>query len=451
MEVHQKDGTTVSIPVDRIDNVTFGERQLETLNNQYDIKGNIQAIDSVAVTKSVTDYVFSLYTKEDATQAEPVPAMKLTIPVEELGNTIDLAMADPEKVSVQVGEEKLNLTGSLKVSFDKFKINAIITLEADDAYLYPVRAAYRGAYTLDYDADNTFSVTPTEGTPATYTIPTVLRMKPAAAGQSVGIAFGDVETTNAEGMLQANHAVWFTLAASKFNSTIDLAADKESYTMKFIDYATGTVYENIASGSLTTEQIEAEKVYFKLEATLEDGTAFAAEFYGAATDVESLEAMIPNPVLSNKFLYYNSDGVVETEKEIATVEYEKVTSTSGDSYHKLYFVPENGSSMDTWNTPQLQFGDALVNAGNIDLAVLEKNVGFQLRYRAIQLYSNDDGYHGYSPIPDNGVLNIAYDEATGVYTIYLEVVNSNITPAFGTAGGDNTKVVISYKGTVVNK
>lgn len=448
MEVHQKDGTTVSIPIDRIDNVTFGERELEKLDNQYDIKGDIQAIGSVVATKGESNYVFSLYTEEGITQADATPAMKLTIPAEELGNAIDLATADPETVSVQIGEEKASLTGTLTVSFDKFKLNAIIALEANDAYLYPVRAAYRGGYTLNYASSNTFSVTPVEGTPASYTIPAVLRVKPAAAGQSVGIAFSDVEATNAEGMLQGSHAVWFTLAASKFNSSIDLAADKESYTMKFIDYATGTVYENIASGSLTTEQITDEKVYFKLEATLEDGTAFAADFYGTATDVESLDAMIPNPVLPNVFCYYNADGEQASEEEIVTVKYEKTT----DGFHKLYFLQENGSTMDNYNTPQLQFSDALVNVGNIDLANLQANVGFSIKFKTIQLSSPDDKYGGYSPVPDNGTLNIAYDEATGTYTVYLEATNSYNMPAMeGYHGGDNTKVVISYKGTTEPK
>jgi len=283
----------------------------------------------------------------------------------------------------------------------------------------------------------------------------VFRIKPAATGDATAFAFGNVAATTPDGLLSGNNAVWFSVSAAKVNTVIDLATDAGSYTFKYIDYATGTVYEEVTSGTITTAQTDGDKVYFTIDATLADGTIISGEYYGTVTDVESLDVLIPEVQYGNVILFYDSDGNETVNQEITEVKY----STSKDytysvSVTTLYFAPEGSNISDPQACPQLSFTEQLVNAGKLNLVDLEDGSLFKINYKSMQLTSHDDKkYYGYSTYPDNGTVEISRDDE-GNYKVLLEVVNSYTTSNYNgetTTGGNNSKLILSYKGAVTAK
>ena len=81
--------------------------------------------------------------------------------------------------------------------------------------------------------------------------------------------------------------------------------------------------------------------------------------------------------------------------------------------------------------------DGIAISIQIDI-VLVANAGI------IQLQSYAAG-HGYGNMPNNGTLTVSKDE-NGVYEILLDVTNK-YTNSYTTNGGDNTRIVVNYKGT----
>lgn len=445
MTVIKKDGTKQTFRVAQVEKVAFEQREMPELTNQFAVNDDAVNISGVTERQDAEGTTYTVYIENDAAVVGYQSYVTIYVASDLIGKEIDLATADPSQVSVTATyPEYESLEGTLKVSYDKFKKNVTLALESLTDRGDDLRLAYTGAFDVTYTATNEFGFTPAEGSTTTYAIPSVLRVKAAEQGGSTSIAFGNVQAAVAEDLLTADNAVWFTLSASKlYNGSVDLATEKESYTFRFIDYATGTVYEDVTEGTITTASTSDGKVYFKLNATLADGTVVEGEYFGEMTDVESLDAMIPIPVLPNEFTYFNSDGVQTNHGDIVTVM--KKVSTSG-GYTTLYFMPEGASQNDTYSTPQLQFGENLVNVGKVNLAELKDGDLFAIKFSNINLTSPDEKYYGFANVPDNGTLSIAVDDE-GNYDIYLEVVN-RYNNSYTTGGGDNSKLILSYKGTV---
>ena len=95
---------------------------------------------------------------------------------------------------------------------------------------------------------------------------------------------------------------------------------------------------------------------------------------------------------------------------------------------------------------EVKVGSDLINAGEIDLANVGQEKVFDIKYNAggIQLQSYAAGY-GYGNMPNNGTLTVSKDE-NGVYEILLDVTNK-YTNNYTSNGGDNTRIVVNYKGT----
>lgn len=461
MTIHHTDGTTTSYKASSIEEITFDEEEEETLPelvNQYGYDMTVIDIKKVYMVEDaeVGGYLFALFSDENADLNEDEPVMFFALPSDSLGKTINLATADMSVLQLTTeGVERATLTGTFRVSFDKFQKNVTIVLNSEDADGHAIRANWSGAFTLAYDAENIYTVTPSGYEPAEYDMVTVFRVKPATTGAATAFAFGNVSATTPDGLKSGNNAVWFSISAAKVGTTIDLSSDTDSYTFKYIDYDTGTVYEEVTSGTITTAQTDGDMVYFTIEATLADGTVISGEYYGTVTDVESLDELIPEVEYGNVILYYDADGNELVNQEIAEVKYATGTdSMYGTEYTTLYFAPEGTTKyVDPQACPALQFTESLVNAGKLNLVDLEDGSLFKIYYKGMQLTSHDDKkYYGYSTYPDNGTLEITRD-ADGNYEIYLEVTNSYTTTGWGgeTTGGDNTKLILSYKGAVSAK
>lgn len=460
MTVHHTDGTTTSYNASDIEEITFDEEEIKTLpelKNQYGYDEQVTDIKTVLMLEDEgMGYSFALYSNENADPDEDEPVMTFVLPTDSLGKSIDLSTADMSLLQIKTeGMERNALTGTLKVSFDKFRKNVTIVLNSENAEGHAIRADWSGSFTLTYEAENVYVVTPDGYEPVEYDMSSVFRVKPTSTGDATAFAFGNVTATSPDGLKSGDNAIWFSVSAAKVGTTIDLATDAGSYTFKYIDYTTGTVYEEVTSGTITTAQTDEDKVYFIIEATLADGTVITGEYYGTVTDVESLDTLIPEVEYGNLILFYDSDGNETVNQEITEVKY----STAKDYTYEvtvttLYFSPEGANIADPQACPQLSFTEQLVNAGKLNLVGLEEGSLFKINYKSMQLTSHDDKkYYGYSTYPDNGTVEISRD-ADGNYEVSLEVINSYTTSNYNgetTTGGNQSKLILSYKGAVTAK
>lgn len=441
MTVHQKDGTTKVYKVNSIENVTFTDEALATLSNQWAYNDDVKDLSKVTMLDANGSYVFALYGSDSDTK----PVFELTIPQSLMGHEITLGADDAQDVKVAYNGETPKLTGTLQARFGKLKKNVTITLEAETADYSDLRCKWiNGAFTQIYTATNSIKTTNVNEV-NTYGVASALVLNPATVGAATTFAFGDVNATTADGLLAGKIGVAVSISASKlYNGTIDLATDADSYTLKYIDYATRVTYEKVKAGTITTAQDKEGKLYIKINATFDDNRTIELEYYGATTAVESLDGMTPAAV-SNSYKYYNADGDVAINRII------------GQSYYKeykgnttFYFIPKDGSKTDSYNRVELKVSSDLINAGEIQLASLAANTStsvFDLKlngsYMLLQSYAAG---HGYGNTPNNGTLTITKD-ASGNYTISLDVRNK-YSNNYTENGGDNTRLVLDFKGSV---
>ena len=275
----------------------------------------------------------------------------------------------------------------------------------------------------------------------TYDVASALVLNPATTGAATTFAFGDVEATTADGLLAGKIGVAVSISASKlYNGTINLAADADSYTLKYIDYATRVTYEKVKAGTITTAKDKDGKLYIKINATFDDNRTIELEYYGATTAVESLDGMTP-AVVSNSYKLYNPDGSILINQDIC-----KVLFKQKNNIYTFYLYGGKFSSKYGSEKVTLQVDESFINAGTINLAELKDGDNFQVKYSDVQLYSPDAKYSGFNNTPDNGTFSIKKD-AAGNYEISLDVVNT-YTNANTTNGGNKERLVFNYNGAV---
>lgn len=447
MTVVQKDGTKTVYKVDGVQNVTFTDVELAALKNQIAFNDDVAAVSKVAMLQTADANVFSLYAENAAAEAEAEPLLKITVPQSLMGTSVELGTDETERVQVEYKGEEVKLSGTMSAKFDKFKKNITISLESETAEYDDLRCKYSGSFVQEYASANSISVT-NVGETAEFGIASALVMKPTTVGGTTCFAFGDVEAADAEGMLAGKVGVKLGISASKlYNGTIDMADDAESYTFQYIDYATRIVYDKVKSGTVTTAQNSEGKVYVKISATLVDNRVVELEYYGAVTEVESLDAMTPAAVAEKAYKYYNADGEVSLGKDLGTSYLDEYKGS-----YTFYLIPE-GDTKYSSNKVELKVSEDLINAGEVQLSTLadkDCTSTFSLKFNAgsMQLQSYAAG-HGYGLMPDNGTLTITKDD-DGNYSIALDVYNNYTTLNYDGSmrtGGDNTRLVLNYQGT----
>lgn len=434
MTVIQKDGTKSEYKVNSVENVTFADVDLPTLANQWAFGENIKSIGKVTMLETADAYVFSIYGEE----ADVDPVLVITMPQSLMGKKAELGT---EGVKVAYNGEISALTGTVQARFDKTKQNVTITLESETADYSDLRCKWNGAFAQVYSATNTIKVTNVAQV-SDNSIASALVLNPTTTGAATTFAFGDATATTADGLLAGKVGVSVGISASKlYNGTIDMATETDSYTFKYIDYATRIVYDKVKAGTITTAKDAEGKIYIYIEATLDDNRTVELEYYGTTTEVESLDDMIPAAVAENEYKYYNSDGAVSMNKTLGTCYIDE--ASSGTTF---YFIPEGDSKFSS-NKVELKVGPALINAGDVAIADLAQDAVFSLKFNAggMQLQSYAVS-HGYGNTPNNGTLNIKKGD-DGVYEISLEIANK-YTTMWDSIGGDNTKLVLNFKGTL---
>lgn len=436
MTVHQKDGTTKVYKVNSIENVTFTDEDLATLNNQWAYNDDVKDLSKVTMLDANGSYVFALYGSDSDTE----PVFVLTIPQSLMGQKITLGSDDAQDVKVTYNGETPKLTGTLQARFDKFKKNVTITLEAETADYSDLRCKWaNSAFTQVYSATNSIKTTNVNDV-KTYNVASALVLNPATVGAATTFAFGDVKATTADGLLAGKIGVAVSISASKlYNGTIDLAADADSYTLKYIDYATRITYEKVKAGTITTAQDKDGKLYIKINATFDDNRTIELEYYGVTTAVESLDGMTP-AVVSNSYKLYNADGRILKNQDIC-----KVLLKQKNNIYTFYLYGGEFSSKYGSEKVTLQVDESFINAGTINLAKLKDGDNFQVKYSDIQLYSPDAKYGGSALTPDNGTFSIKKD-AAGNYEISLDVVNTYTSATL--SGGNKERLVFNYNGAV---
>lgn len=438
MTVHQKDGTTKVYKVNSIKNVTFTDETLATLSNQWAYNDDVKDLSKVTMLDANGSYEFALYGSDNDTK----PVFELTIPQSLMGKNIMLGSDDAQDVKVAYNGETPKLTGTLQAKFDKFKKNVTITLEAETADYSDLRCKWtNSAFTQIYTATNSIKTTNVNDV-KTYDIASALVLNPATVGAATTFAFGDVEATTADGLLAGKIGVAVSISASKlYNGTIDLAADADSYTLKYIDYATRVTYEKVKAGTITTAKDKDGKLYIKINATFDDNRTIELEYYGATTAVESLEGMTP-AVVSNSYKLYNPDRSILINQDIC-----KVLFKQKNNIYTFYLYGGEFSSKYSGEKVTLQVDESFINAGTINLAELKDGDNFQVKYSDVQLYSPDAKYGGFNNTPDNGTLSIKKD-AAGNYEISLDVVNTYTNKNTPNGAGNKERLVFNYSGEV---
>lgn len=436
MTVHQKDGTTKVYKVNSIENVTFTDEALATLSNQWAYNDDVKDLSKVTMLNANGSYEFALYGSDSNIK----PVFELTIPQSLMGKNIILGSDDAQDVKVAYNGETPKLTGTLQARFDKSKKNVTITLEAETADYSDLRCKWsNSAFTQIYSATNSIKTTNVNDV-KTYDIASALVLNPATTGAATTFAFGDVEATTADGLLAGKIGVAVSISASKlYNGTIDLAADADSYTLKYIDYATRVTYEKVKAGTITTAKDKDGKLYIKINATFDDNRTIELEYYGATTSVESLDGMTP-AVVSNSYKLYNPDGSILINKDICKVLFKQKSNIYTFYLYGGEFSSKYGEKV------TLQVDEKFINAGTINLAKLKDGDNFKVKYSDVELCSPDAKYMGYSNTPDNGTFSIKKD-AAGNYEISLDVVNT-YTNANTTNGGNKERLVFNYNGAV---
>lgn len=437
MTVHKKDGTTKVYKVNSIENVTFTDEALATLSNQWAYNDDVKDLSKVTMLDANGSYVFALYGSDSDTK----PVFELTIPQSLMGQKITLGSDDAQDVKVAYNGETPKLTGTLQARFGKFKKNVTISLEAETADYSDLRCQWNSAFTQIYSATNSIKTTNVNDV-KTYDVASALVLNPATVGAATTFAFGDVEATTADGLLAGKIGVAVSISASKlYNGTIDLAADADSYTLKYIDYATRVTYEKVKAGTITTAKDKDGKLYIKINATFDDNRTIELEYYGATTAVESLEGMTP-AVVSNSYKLYNPDGSPLINKDIC-----KVLFKQKNNIYTFYLYGGEFSSKYSGEKVTLQVNESFINAGTINLAELKDGDNFQVKYSDIQLYSPDAKYGGFNNTPDNGTFSIKKD-AAGNYEISLDVVNTYTNKNTPNGAGNKERFVFNYSGEV---
>lgn len=437
MTVVQKDGTTKEYKVDNVERVKFSEKTYADLSNQWDLNGDVNTVGTVILAEDGDKYTFRLFTSESVGASLDSYDLLVQMPVALMGQDVNLA--DAEGVTVADASQKVYKTGTVKVKFDKFQKNVTVSLEAENDG-DELRCEYTGAFGRTYAATNSFEVVSGDNG-ETYNVASAFCVQPASVGEATNFAFSNVEAQTPADFLGANVAVWVSVSASKlYNGTVDMVADAGSYTFRYIDYATRTVYEKVQEGTITTAQGYNGQTYVCVEAVLEDGTQVRLSYFGKVNDTESLDAIIPSIVDENQYKYFNSDGDVSIERNLGTsyVEDYKGNLT-------FYLIPD-GDTKYSSEKVQIKVEQGFVNVGEIKLAEVDDTKVFDIKFSngGIQLQSYAAGY-GYGNIPNNGTLTVSKDD-DGVYDIKLDVTNSYHNK-YTETGGDNTRLVLHYHGT----
>lgn len=314
--------------------------------------------------------------------------------------------------------------------------------------------------TVEYNVDNVemvnfqvtedaFSVIPSGGTEAGYaTIPAMLRQQPSEAGKPTIFGFGHVTATTAEDLTAGEYGVHVTVSAAKlYQGDIDLSTDKDSYMLKLVKYTEGgaeRIWDNVASGTLTTKiNAKNQRVTLQLDAVFSDGTVVTANYEGKPTDVESLDAAVPEIKYGNELFYFDTTGSEKHKNVVSATK--SYSSFSGSTTFTLNFDSEVFTSSGGTTNIKIAIPETMLNSGDSSWSLAETTGEWRITFGGMFFYgATGTSMDTYSRIPDNGTLKVAVND--GVYEIHLEIINSYVYN--GLKSGTTERIIVHYEGEI---
>lgn len=323
----------------------------------------------------------------------------------------------------------------------------VVKLKDGTTQTYNVEDINQIEFNIDH-IEEAFTVTPAGGQKVIYsTIPSMLRVKAETTGDPTQFAFGTVEATTAESLIEGEYGVWLTVSAAKlYNGEFDLSESSDSYTLKLAKYTDGQaeVLEKVTQGTLTTKlNNKNRKVTIELNATFEDGTTITVSYEGIPTDVESVAGMIPAKKYGNELFYTTVD---QTEQH-TTIESLKVSRSSFSGKTTYTFNLADNINMSDYEARLVLTSDLLesLEKGVQHELQMAETIGWEFRLGNIQLYctSKDDPSYNYMNQADNGTMKITINE-DDTYEFFVDITNS-YSNYMGTHT-DPQRVILHYAG-----
>lgn len=313
--------------------------------------------------------------------------------------------------------------------------------------------------TVEYNVENVekvnfkvteynFTITPAKGEMVAYpNVPCLLRVIPEDNSNPTLFGFGNVGGTTPEEIAKGEYGVYLSISPSKvYAGEFDLAENTDSYTLKLVKYTEGGseyILDQVTSGTLSTKfNNKTRKVTLELNAVMSDGTAVSAYYDGNATDVESMDALVPAKVYGNEAFYTNEDGE-ESHAMISKVS-KRYSSYSKATTFTITFDGYLGGQEEA----TIVVSDAMFESGKteFDLTVAQ-GWQFKLGYM-IQLAgpTGNEERDKYSNVADNGFMKAKQNE-DGTYELFIEIQNY-YNNYMGTHMGTPAKVILNYAGEV---
>ena len=293
-----------------------------------------------------------------------------------------------------------------------------------------------------------FTITNPKGeiTGAYESVPSMLRVVGAAAGDPSQFAYGTVEANAASELSMGDYGIYLSLAptAMKDGGIKHLSADQGSYILKLYTYSDGQAVDSLTSVSAGAIEYSwnatRKRLVLNVNATFSDGTVLKSEFTGAPVDVASVAEIVPAKTYGNEFVIVDAAGT--SSRSIALTGVSKKTRTATASNPRtLTFTFD----VDDWNydgsTLEI-IPEDIIDKGDIDMATVTGNC-YYLRASSFQFYTVDAGRQS----PLDGVMNIK-DLGDGNYEIFLQVTNYYNNPFGSGQTGSRENLTIHWKGQV---
>ena len=383
-----------------------------TLSNQWQLnRETAQDIQSAVEWRSRDYTTFYLCHEASVTapeQLEGTEFIQITVP-NPVAEEIDLATA--KDVQIVCGnldsKQAASLTGSLRISKNEMHKSLIVRLDATmgDNRL---RADWKGGYAVGYTSTNTLTFTTAEGETLSASLSKIFVNTTSATNS---VAFGLKENPATVEELMDRYAVQFNV--SDLNQDITLETSKE-YSLKVFDYLTYQTFDSskeTMKGALKVWNDGSEKLYFFLDAALDNGIHVVAEWYGDPTAAEAFDLTPVKPFRPN-FKITQENGDVTKDEDIIELQvrenpnFQSNVSGATFSAYEFYFVNKYtaGSGVnDASATPVLVVNKDYIGKENIDLT--QKAAIFDFQYQAFNA-SGIASPTDYSGTTDKGSLTV---------------------------------------------
>lgn len=319
----------------------------------------------------------------------------------------------------------------------------LMTVEFNDgteAVVYDVSKVSKVSFSVEENDEYEYVVTPGEGDPFQAEVVTHLFRVNGTDGSRTQCAMGYApDATDLAGLKASKYVVVFEI-----QSTGEYTFPADGATVKLYEYADGEFVgetDGVAEGGLSySVNAKTGNVTVNLDATFENGTHVEAVYDGSATEVESLSDLLPAVEVTNEYKYYDFNGNLTTYS-ISGVTKETNPKIQGvqTSFVKYNFTIEG------YNGDVFIAFDPKYNGKEVDFAKMT-TPDFIVKFggaASMNLSGPDNEFYAMQGIKGSFTVT---DNGDG--TVKVEADITNLYFWYGSNGGNNKRVVITYEGPV---